>query len=77
MADPAIKATAQRRIPVVQKTILIVLKHRLTVKTAIDLACGQTGERLRKGAIQKKLEAMFRDPPAVELFLAEWDQEGR
>lgn len=74
MADPAIRATAQLRIPVVQKTILIVLKHRLTVQTAITLASMPTGDRLRKGAIQKKLEAMFGEPGAVEAFLAEWDQ---
>lgn len=73
MADPAIRATVNLKMPVVPKTILIVLKHRLTVQTAITLACAQTGERLRKGAIQKKLEAMFREPGAVDAFLAEWD----
>jgi len=73
MADPAIRATVQLRMAVVPKTILIVLKHRLTVQTAITLACAQTGERLRKGAIQKKLEAMFREPGAVDNFLAEYD----
>ena len=76
MADPAIRSTAQLKMPVVPKTILIVLKHRLTVQTAITLACAQTGERLRKGAIQKKLEAMFREPGAVDSFLAEWDSGG-
>lgn len=74
MADPSIRSTVALKMPVVPKTILIVLKHRLTVQTAITLACARTGEKLRKGAIQKKLEAMFREPGAVDSFLDEWNR---